>query len=183
MVAIIGPSGSGKTTLLNIIAGIDAPTSGSVLIGGTDITKLSDEERSLFRARNLGFIFQDFLLLDHLTVGENVLLPIQMNGIKPRFTLEEILDRVGLLPKKDSEISILSRGERQRIAIARAFIGNIPFLLADEPTGNLDTGNSKKIMDMLLGFASELGVTVLLVTHDPSIYGRADRIIDMATFA
>lgn len=180
MVAIIGPSGSGKTTLLNIISGIDLPTSGSIYINQTDITTLSDDERSLFRAKSLGFIFQDFLLLDHLTVGENVLLPIQMNGIESRFTLDEILDRVGLLGKKNSNISILSRGERQRVAIARAFIGKIPFILADEPTGNLDSANSKKIMDMLLVFAQELSVTVLLVTHDPEIYKRANRVIDLS---
>ena len=182
VVAIIGPCGCGKTTLLNIISGIDLPTDGSVRIGDTDITLLTDDERSAFRAKNLGFVFQDFLLLDHLTVGENVLLPIQMNGIEPRFGLDEILDRVGLLAKKNSQIGILSRGERQRVAIARAFVGNIPFLLADEPTGNLDVANGQKVMDMLLGFASELGVTVLLVTHDPEIYGRANRVIDLASF-
>lgn len=182
VVAIIGPSGSGKTTLLNIISGINLPTGGTVRIGETDITQLTDDERSVFRAKNLGFVFQDFLLLDHLTVGENVMLPIQMNGIEPRFGLDEILDRVGLLAKKNSEISILSRGERQRVAIARAFVGNIPFLLADEPTGNLDVANGQKIMDMLLRFASELGVTVLLVTHDPEIYRRANRVIDLASF-
>jgi putative ABC transport system ATP-binding protein len=109
VVAIIGPSGSGKTTLLNIISGIDLPSDGKVRIGNTDITKLSDDERSVFRAKNLGFVFQDFLLLDHLTVGENILLPIQMNGIEPRFTLDEILERVGLLSKKNSKIDILSR--------------------------------------------------------------------------
>lgn len=125
-------------------------------IGDIDITKLSDDERSLFRAKNLGFVFQDFLLLDHLNVSENILLPIQMNGIDSRFTLDQILERVGLLSKKNSKITILSRGERQRVAIARAFIGNIPFILADEPTGNLDALNSKKIMDMLLSFAREL---------------------------
>lgn len=180
VVAIIGPSGSGKTTLLNIISGIDLPTTGSVHIGKTDITQLTDDERSTFRARELGFVFQDFLLLDHLTVAENVMLPIQMNGIEARFTLDNILNRVGLLPKKNSRIQVLSRGERQRVAIARAFIGKIPFLLADEPTGNLDVTNGQKIMDMLLDFSSELGVTVLLVTHDPEIYRRANRVIDIA---
>lgn len=183
VVAIIGPSGSGKTTLLNIISGIDLPTSGTVRIGNTDITQLSDDERSVFRAKNLGFVFQDFLLLDHLTVGENILLPIQMNGIEPRFTLDEILDRVGLASKKNSKIDILSRGERQRVAIARAFVGNIPFLLADEPTGNLDTANAQKVMTTMLAFAKELGVTVLIVTHDPEIYRRADRVIDLANIA
>ncbi len=180
VVAIIGPSGSGKTTLLNIISGIDLPSDGKVRIGNTDITKLSDDERSVFRAKNLGFVFQDFLLLDHLTVGENILLPIQMNGIEPRFTLDEILERVGLLSKKNSKIDILSRWERQRVAIARAFIGNIPFLLADEPTGNLDMANAQKVMDMMLSFAKELGVTILIVTHDLEIYWRANRVIDLA---
>lgn len=183
VVAIIGPSGSGKTTLLNLIAGIDTPTSGSIIIGGTEITRLSDDGRSDFRANHLGFVFQDFLLLDHLTVAENVMLPIEMHGLEARFSLEEILERVGLTSKTNSKINILSRGERQRVAIARAFIGKIPFLLADEPTGNLDTKNSQKIMDMLLNFAEELGVTVLLVTHDPEIYRRANRVIDLSTFA
>lgn len=180
MVAIVGPSGSGKTTLLNSISGIDIPTTGSIRIGETEITKLSDDERSLFRAKNLAFVFQDFLLLDHLTVAENILLPIQMNGIEMRFELDDILSRVGLIDKKNSPITVLSRGERQRVAIARAFIGKIPCILADEPTGNLDTVNSQKIMDMLLNFASEFEVTVLLVTHDPEIYKRANRVIDIA---
>lgn len=109
VVAIIGPSGSGKTTLLNLISGIDLPTSGSIHIGKTDITQLTDDERSTFRARELGFVFQDFLLLDHLTVAENVMLPIQMNGIEARFTLESILERVGLSSKKNSRIQVLSR--------------------------------------------------------------------------
>jgi putative ABC transport system ATP-binding protein len=113
-------------------------------------------------------------------VAENILLPIEMNGIDPRFTLDEILERVGMLAKKNSKIHILSRGERQRVAVARAFIGNIPFILADEPTGNLDSANSKKVMDMLLNFAQEFNVTVLLVTHDPEIYKRANRVIDIS---
>jgi len=159
------------------------PVSGTITIGGVDITRLSDDDRSDFRANHLGFVFQDFLLLDHLTVAENIMLPIEMHGLEARFDLEEILERVGLASKKNSKINILSRGERQRVAIARAFIGKIPFLLADEPTGNLDTKNSQKIMDMLLNFAEELGVTVLLVTHDPEIYRRANRVIDLATFA
>jgi ABC-type lipoprotein export system ATPase subunit len=103
-----------------------------------------------------------------------------MNNIEARFTLDEILTKVGLLAKKNSKISILSRGERQRVAIARAFIGIIPCIIADEPTGNLDATNSKKIMDMLLGFAHELNVTTLLVTHDPEIYKRANRVIDIS---
>lgn len=141
---------------------------------------MSDDDRATIRAQNIAFVFQDFLLLDHLTVEQNILLPIELHGISPRYSVDEILKKVGLQSKKSSKIGVLSRGERQRVAIARAFIGEIPFLIADEPTGNLDTVNSQKIMDMLLSLAEELGVTVLLVTHDPEIYKRASRVIDIS---
>jgi putative ABC transport system ATP-binding protein len=184
VVAVIWPSGSWKTTLLNCIAGIDVPTSGAISILSdttqTDITLLSDDERAAIRAKNIAFVFQDFLLLDHLTVEQNILLPIELHGITPRYSVDSILEKVGLLSKKNSSIGVLSRGERQRVAIARASIGEIPFLIADEPTGNLDTTNSQKIMDMMLWIAAEHMVTVLLVTHDPEIYKRAKRVIDIS---
>jgi putative ABC transport system ATP-binding protein len=173
--AIIGPSGSGKSTLLGLIAGLDAPTSGHILIDGTDITTLDEDALARLRGEKIGFVFQFFHLVPSLTALENILVPMEIAGRRDaRKRAQLLLDEVGLHDRGHHYPSQLSGGEQQRIAIARAFANDPPLILADEPTGNLDSTNGRHILDLLLHVKRTRGVTLLLVTHDRAIAAVAD---------
>src|SRR5215831_6599691 len=174
----MGPSGSGKSTLLGLLAGLDLPTSGQVLLDGVDITHLSEDEMAVLRGRKIGFVFQSYHLIPTLTAEENVLLPMELAGngggiVRAR----ELLERVGLGGRFDHYPVQLSGGEQQRVALARAFALRPPILLADEPTGNLDSATGQVVLDLLLGLNREQGATMMLVTHEQSIAACADRLI------
>jgi putative ABC transport system ATP-binding protein len=172
--AITGPSGSGKSTLLGLIAGLDAPTTGSILIDGTDITKLGEDALARLRGARIGFVFQFFHLIPSLTALENVLVPLELAGVRDRDRrARALLDEVGLVPRAHHYPSQLSGGEQQRIAIARALANDPPVLLADEPTGNLDSHTGRQIVELLARVNGTRGTTLVLVTHDPEIAGRA----------
>src|SRR5918996_987975 len=179
IVVLLGRSGSGKSTLLNLIAGLDRPTSGRVLLAGTDLTALDEQARTRFRRRHVGFIFQFFNLIPVLTVEENVLLPLDLNeradaaGIARARTL---LARVGLDGRGQSFPERLSGGEQQRVAVARALIHEPSLVLADEPTGNLDAETAAGVLELLDTLAREAGKTVVMVTHSREVVGMADRI-------
>ena len=181
VVAIMGPSGSGKSTLLGMIAGLDWPTSGSVTLDGIDITGLSEDELAGVRGRKIGFVFQAYQLLPTLTAMENVLLPAEMlgdgtaNGALGR--ARNLLDDVGLPERHDHYPAQLSGGEQQRVAIARAFMMGPSILLADEPTGNLDSANGSHVLELLLKLNRDRGTTLVLVTHDQELASHADRRI------
>jgi putative ABC transport system ATP-binding protein len=179
---LVGRSGSGKSTLLNVIAGIDRPTAGTVLVDGTDLTGLSEHARTRFRRRHIGFVFQFFNLIPLLTVEENVLLPLELNGradAKGMARTRELLERVGLGDRGDSYPERLSGGEQQRVAIARALIHDPALILADEPTGNLDAETAAGVLDLLDSLAREAGRTVLMATHSREVMGTADRLFSM----
>ena len=179
---LVGRSGSGKSTLLNIIAGIDKPTAGTVMVDGTDLTGLSEHARTRFRRRHIGFVFQFFNLIPLLTVEENLLLPLELNGRadgKGAARARELLDRVGLGGRGGSYPERLSGGEQQRVAIARALIHEPALILADEPTGNLDAETAASVLDLLDGLAREAGRTVLMATHSREVVGVADRIFSL----
>ena len=177
-VAILGPSGSGKTTLLNILASLDTPTAGKVLVDGKDFTTLKDNERAIFRRSNLGFIFQDFNLIPSLNVWENIVLPLGLDNrkVKPR-EVEDILKKIGLQDKKDAMPSALSGGQKQRTAIARALVTRPAIILADEPTGNLDSQTELEVMSLLKSCVSDFGQTLIMITHDETIAQMADEMI------
>jgi putative ABC transport system ATP-binding protein len=178
-VAVMGPSGSGKSTLLGLIAGLDWPTSGSIVIDGQDITKLREDEMAQLRGQKLGFVFQSYHLIPTLTALENVMLPMEfsggMNGAVKR--AEYLLDSVGLMERRDHYPAQLSGGEQQRVALARAFMMKPAVLLADEPTGNLDSANGRHVLDLLIHLNKEEGTTLLLVTHDDTLASHAERKI------
>ena len=179
-VAVMGPSGSGKSTFLNLVCGLDQPTSGSILIDGVDIGVLDDDARTRLRRERIGMIFQTFNLLPTLTAVENVALPLRLNGLvrrqaEPR--AEAMLKRVGLGGRLGHRPDQLSGGERQRMAIARALIFEPPLLLADEPTGNLDSHTGDEILELLDQLHSELNMTILLVTHNAEAVRFCDRLI------
>jgi putative ABC transport system ATP-binding protein len=178
-VAIMGPSGSGKSTLLGLLAGLDSPTSGQVLLDGEDITHLGEDEMALLRGRKIGFVFQSFHLIPSLTAEENVLLPMELAGIAAngRNRARELLARVGLEGRFDHYPVQLSGGEQQRVALARAFALQPPILLADEPTGNLDSATGAAILELLLALNREQGTTMVLVTHEQSLAQSASRRI------
>jgi len=179
LVVLLGRSGSGKSTLLNIISGIDQPSSGEVIINGTDITKLNEEQRTLFRRNNIGFVFQLFNLIPTLTVHENVLLPLELTGkLKKghRGHVEKLLSTLGLTDRIHSFPDMLSGGEQQRVAILRALIHQPLLLLADEPTGNLDTETSKQVMGLLSALVRKEKKTMILVTHNEEFIKLADRV-------
>jgi putative ABC transport system ATP-binding protein len=179
---LVGRSGSGKSTLLNIIAGIDKPTAGTVMVDGTDLTGLSEHARTRFRRRHIGFVFQFFNLIPLLTVEENLLLPLELNGRadgKSAARARELLDRVGLGGRGGSYPERLSGGEQQRVAIARALIHEPALILADEPTGNLDAENAASVLELLDSLAREAGRTVLMATHSREVVGVADRIFSL----
>ena len=178
-VVLLGKSGSGKSTLLNLIAGIDDPSSGDVLIDGRSITRMGDTERTLFRRRNIGFVFQAFNLIPTLTVLENVALPVELNGGaggRGRARAQELLGEVGLARRADAYPDRLSGGEQQRVAIARALVNDPLVVLADEPTGNLDVENSAAVLDLLDALTRSRGKNLVMVTHSEEVIGIADRV-------
>jgi len=182
-VAIMGPSGSGKSTLLGLLAGLDSPTSGKIILDGEDITGLDEDRMAVLRGRKVGFVFQSYHLLPTLTAEENVLLPYELtggNGSEGRKRARELLESVGLPDRRDHYPIQLSGGEQQRVALARAFMVRPPILLADEPTGNLDSQNGQHILDLLISLNQREGTTLVLVTHDPVLSGRADRRITLS---
>lgn len=173
--AIVGPSGSGKTTLLGLMAGLDAPTSGTVEIGGTDITALNEDRLAVLRGARIGFVFQFFHLMPSLTAFENVLVPMELVGRRDaRERATALLAEVGLAERAHHYPTQLSGGEQQRVAIARALANDPPLILADEPTGNLDGHNGRHILDLLLSVRAARKVTLVLVTHDAEIAAKAD---------
>ena len=181
-VSIMGPSGSGKSTLLNMVGCLDIPTKGKVFLGGKDIARLSEDELAYLRGRTIGFVFQEFNILPNLTALENVTLPMVFQSVPLKEREErakEILNSVGLADRISHRSTELSGGERQRVAIARAFSNNPEMVIADEPTGNLDSASGKKIMEILSDFHQKEGKTVVLVTHDPHIAGYSQQIINI----
>jgi putative ABC transport system ATP-binding protein len=179
-ISVVGPSGSGKSTMLGLIAGLDAPTTGSIRLDGHDITRMNEDQLAELRGRLVGFIFQSFHLIPSLTAYENILTPMEIMGTaKPREKAQALLDDVGLHDRGHHYPSQLSGGERQRVAIARAFANDPSILLADEPTGNLDSKNGGHIFELLLKLNHERQTTLLLVTHDHQLAGSADRKISL----
>lgn len=186
-VAVVGPSGTGKTTLLNLIAGLVRPGQGRVRVGGTDVATLSDGARRAFRAREIGFIFQDFALLDYLTARENILYPYRISrGMRltadVRARAETLAQSAGLGGKLGRRPAQLSQGEQQRVAICRALLAQPKLILSDEATGNLDPDNKELILDLLFEQVDAAGASLLAVTHDHDLLPRFDRVIDFATF-
>jgi putative ABC transport system ATP-binding protein len=181
-VAVMGPSGSGKSTLLNLIAGLDRPTSGTIVVGGERVDALSETGLARFRRRHVGMIFQFFNLLDDMTVADNILLPAQLAGLpaaRARDRADELMAALRITPHADAYPARLSGGERQRVAIARALVNRPALLLADEPTGALDTATGEEIGELLLDLNSS-GQTLILVTHNPDLAGRyARRVIQL----
>ncbi|MBI4483525.1 MAG: ABC transporter ATP-binding protein [Acidobacteria bacterium] len=175
--AVMGPSGSGKSTLLGLIAGLDTPTSGTVLLEGVDITRLTEDELALLRGRKIGFVFQSYHLIPTLTAEENVLMPLELAGgsTDGKERARKLLEDVGLLERRDHYPVQLSGGEQQRVAIARAFVTRPALLLADEPTGNLDSANGHHVLELLLRLNRQERSTLLLVTHSRELAARADR--------
>jgi putative ABC transport system ATP-binding protein len=176
----MGPSGSGKSTLLNLLGALDVPTEGQLLLEGVNVSQLSDDERTLMRRRRIGFIFQQFNLLPILSAAENVAVPLRLEGLRSSETepsVNHVLNLVGLSERRDHLPGQLSGGEQQRVAIARALITEPAIILADEPTGNLDSANGERIITMLRQLVDDHGQTVVLVTHDPTVAQRADRVI------
>ena len=176
---LVGRSGSGKSTLLNLISGIDLPTSGAVVVDGTDITALSERDRTLFRRGRMGFIFQFFNLIPLLTVEENLLMPLELAGrddAAGRARARGLLERVGLADRAASFPDRLSGGEQQRVAVARALVHDPALILADEPTGTLDADTAAVVLDLLDRLVRELGKTVVMVTHSREVVGVADRV-------
>ncbi len=173
--AVLGPSGSGKSTLLGLIAGLDAPTSGHVVIDGVDITRLGEDALARLRGEKIGFVFQFFHLIPSLTAYENVAVPMEIAGVAdPRARAEQLLEEVGLTGRAHHYPSQLSGGEQQRVAIARALANDPPIVLADEPTGNLDSTNGRHIMELLRDIHHKRQTTVVLVTHDADLASLAD---------
>ncbi len=176
--AIVGPSGSGKSTLLHILGGVDTPTSGSVNIGGTDIGKLDETALAIFRRRQIGLIYQFYNLIPILTVEENLTLPLLLDGRKPdRKQIENLVSVLGLENRLYHLPNQLSGGQQQRVSIGRALVNNPALVLADEPTGNLDSENSREIMALLRRFNREYKQTVIVITHDENIALSADRVL------
>jgi predicted ABC-type transport system involved in lysophospholipase L1 biosynthesis ATPase subunit len=182
VVLIAGPSGSGKSTLLHLLGGIDRPDAGSVALEGRDLASLSEHERTLIRRRRLGFVFQEYHLIPVLSALENVEYPLWIDGVgrrERRDRAQVMLDQVGLGARLDHRPDRLSGGERQRVAIARALVHSPAALLADEPTGNLDSGTAAGILDLLLALNRERGATIVLATHDPALLRRAPRRLEL----
>ncbi|WP_308534299.1 ABC transporter ATP-binding protein [uncultured Peptoniphilus sp.] len=182
ILCLLGTSGSGKSTLLNIVAGLDRPTSGSILISGLDISKLSEEKITKFRQLNVGFVFQSYNLIGNLNALENVSLGLIFKGIEKEKRMEDaekILREVGLEKRLYHRPNEMSGGQQQRVSIARAFVDKPPIVFADEPTGNLDTTTSIEIMELMCKIARENNETLIIVTHDPETSVYADRIVEL----
>jgi putative ABC transport system ATP-binding protein len=181
LTAVMGPSGSGKSTLMHILAGLDRPTSGTVMLGGTEITRLADTELTKLRRDRVGFVFQFFNLLPMLSAEENVLLPLSIAGVKPdRARVDELFERVGLAKRRKHRPAELSGGEQQRVAIARALVSRPEVVFADEPTGNLDSATSGEILSLVRESVEGYGQTTVIVTHDARAAAIADRILFIA---
>jgi putative ABC transport system ATP-binding protein len=179
--AVVGASGSGKSTLLGLLAGLDSPSSGRIELAGHDITAMDEDQRAAVRANHVGFVFQSFQLLPNLTALENVGLPLEIGGVADaRDKAEDILTRVGLGERTDHYPRQLSGGEQQRVALARAFITRPDILFADEPTGNLDNDNGRRVTDLLFELNAEHGTTLVLVTHDLELAERCGRQANMS---
>ncbi len=179
-IVLLGRSGSGKSTMLNLISGIDLPASGELLVNGVDLTTLSEHDRTLFRRRNIGFVFQSYNLIPTLTVEENLLLPLELikrDGIEGRQRVAELLDSLGLGNRLQSYPDRLSGGEQQRIAIVRSLVHDPALILADEPTGNLDLETGQQVLALLDNLASQRGKTLIMATHSREVIGKADRIV------
>jgi putative ABC transport system ATP-binding protein len=179
-VAIMGPSGSGKSTLLGLLAGLDSPTSGKIILDGEDITGLDEDRMAMLRGRKVGFVFQSYNLIPTLTAEENVLLPYELiggNGFDGPKRARDLLETVGLADRRDHYPVQLSGGEQQRVALARAFMARPPILLADEPTGNLDSQNGQHVLELLITLNKREGATLVLVTHDELLASHAGRRI------
>jgi|YNPMSStandDraft_1061717.scaffolds.fasta_scaffold16670_1 putative ABC transport system ATP-binding protein len=178
-VVLVGKSGSGKSTLLNLISGIDTPTSGEIIVNGQSLTRLPERERTLFRRRSIGFIFQFYNLTPTLTVLENLLLPLELNGrvtARDRSAALDLLAQVGLADRRNAYPDRLSGGEQQRVAVARALVHDPLLVLADEPTGNLDSETSQQVLDLLDTLTRRAGKNLVMVTHSPEVVGLADRL-------
>ncbi|HET8952104.1 MAG TPA: ABC transporter ATP-binding protein [Solirubrobacteraceae bacterium] len=179
--AVMGPSGSGKSTLMHLLAGLDTPSSGTVEIGGEDITSMNDKQLTRLRRKHIGFVFQQFNLLPTLTAEENVLLPLSISGRKPdKADLEALIARVGLNERRRHRPSEMSGGQQQRVAIARALVSRPTVLFADEPTGNLDSASGSEILALLREAVELDGQTTLMVTHDAHAAAAADRVVFIA---
>lgn len=178
--AIMGPSGSGKTTLLGLCAGLDRPTSGSILLAGARLEQMNEDQRAALRSRQVGFVFQNFQLVPTLTALENVMVPLELRGDRNvAAQAREWLSHVGLAQRADHYPAQLSGGEQQRIALARAFVTRPTVLFADEPTGNLDADNSEAIANLLFQLNREVGTTLILSTHNPELAARTGRILQI----
>ena len=178
--AIVGASGAGKSTLLGLLAGLDTPTSGRVLIAGLDLTALDEDGRARMRGKHVGFVFQSFHLIPSLTAIENVMLPLELvNRRDARSVAAQALDRVGLASRIAHYPKQLSGGEQQRVAIARAFVTHPQLLFVDEPTGNLDTATGQRVIDLLFELNRSAGSTLVLVTHDRALAGRCARVLEL----
>ena len=176
--AIIGTSGSGKSTLLNMLGGLDVPSAGSILVDHTELAKLNSEEATVFRRKQIGFVFQNYNLVPVLSVWENIILPISLDGRRPdRKFIMKIVQLLGLEKKLDSLPNQLSGGQQQRVAIARALASKPSIILADEPTGNLDTRTSDDVIGLLKMTSREFHQTIVMITHNPEIARMADRVI------
>lgn len=179
-VAIVGPSGSGKSTLLGLMAGLDRPTSGSIELDGTEITAMSESRMARFRREKVGYIFQSFHLIPTLTAVENVTVPLELNGDRHAATrAADLLAAVGLSDRMEHYPVQLSGGEQQRVAVARAFACRPPILLADEPTGNLDSATGAQVIDLLLSLHRDHGTTLVLVTHDATLASSMERVVSL----
>ena len=180
LLAIMGPSGSGKSTMLHILGGVETPTSGQVLLEGVDLATLTDDQRTIVRRERMGFIFQSFNLLPAFTAEENVALPLELGGLKPseaRQRAADALHLVGMSHRRDHIPSTMSGGEQQRVAIARALVIRPALLLADEPTGNLDSANGRQVTALLRRLATQDDQTIVMVTHDANVAAQADRLV------
>ena len=180
-VAVVGMSGSGKSTLLHMLGGLDKPTEGEVVVDGYELSKMSDEQLAVFRRRNVGFVFQNYNLVPILSVYENIVLPIELDGNKVDKTyIDEIIDTLGLSEKRNSLPNMLSGGQQQRVAIARALATKPSILLADEPTGNLDSKTSRDVLGVLKMTSTKFHQTMIMITHNEHIAQLADRIIHIS---
>jgi putative ABC transport system ATP-binding protein len=181
LTAVMGPSGSGKSTLMHILAALDQPTSGVISIDGTNIATLGDTELTKLRRRHIGFIFQFFNLLPMLSAEENIVLPVELAGVKPdKSWSDEVIEKVGLSDRRTHRPAELSGGQQQRVAIARALISKPTVVFADEPTGNLDSATSAEILEVLRESVADYGQTTVMVTHDPNAAAIADRVLFLA---
>jgi len=182
LLAIMGPSGSGKSTLLHILGGVEVPSAGEVLLEGVDLAAMNDDQRTLIRRQRMGFVFQSFNLLPAFTAEENVSLPLELGGVaaaEARRRAETMLDLVGVSHRRHHLPGHMSGGEQQRVAIARSLVVEPALLLADEPTGNLDTANGRQVTALLRRLVSEQGQTIVMVTHDAEVAAAADRLIHL----